>query len=232
MCPTWSYFDILCLSTIPFSNPKTRATKRIGPHNFNILNVLIGSLLGDAFAEKHGNGTRICFQQEHSNNAYLIWFHKYVSDLGYCNILTPKILTRIGKGGKLRQFTIFKTFTYSSFNWIEEAFYFKNDDHRIKIVPHKVEEYLTPIALAVWIMEYGGAVSSGLKIATNKYKLIEVKLLCEIINRNYGLQARPCLAGVNNQYIIYIPSASMPVLAKLIGPYMHPSMYYKINSHL
>jgi ubiquinol-cytochrome c reductase cytochrome b subunit len=95
-----------------------------------------------------------------------------------------------------------------------------------------VEEYLTPLALAVWIMNDGGAVSYGLKIATNNFTLIEVNLLCEIINRKYGLKARPGSAGVANQYIIYIPSVSMPVLARIIGPHMHPSMYYKIKSHL
>jgi len=63
----------------------------------------------------------------------------------------------------------------------------------MKIVPLKVEEYLTPLALAVWIMDYSfaGAVSYGLKIATNNFTLIEVNLLCEIINRKYELNARP-----------------------------------------
>jgi ubiquinol-cytochrome c reductase cytochrome b subunit len=148
-CPTWSYFDILCLSLVPFSKPRTRAIQRIGPHNLNILSLLIGSLLGDASGEKHGEGTRICFQQEHSNNAYLLWFHKQVADLGYCNIVTPKILTRLGKDGKMRKLSRFKTFTFASFNCIEEAFYIKKESHRIKIVPFKLEEYLTPLALAV-----------------------------------------------------------------------------------
>jgi hypothetical protein len=81
-------------------------------------------------------------------------------------------------------------------------------------------------------MDDGGAVSDGLKISTNKFTLIEVNLLCEIINCKYGLNARPASAGGANQYIIYIPSSSMPVLAKIIGPHMHPSMYYKLKAHL
>lgn len=42
-----------------------------------------------------------------------------------------------------------------------------------------VEDYLTPLALAVWIMDDGGAVSYGCKqkIATNNFTLIEVELL-------------------------------------------------------
>ena len=68
-----------------FSAPRTRAIKRIGPHNIDILSIIIGSLLGDAYAEKHGLGTIICFQQEDNHSAYLFWLHSSVSKLGYCN---------------------------------------------------------------------------------------------------------------------------------------------------
>ncbi len=75
---------------------------------------MIGSLLGDAYAEKHGNGTRFCFQQEHLNNSYLLWFHNYLSELGYCTNTIPKITTRLGRQGKLRYLSRFKTYTFSS----------------------------------------------------------------------------------------------------------------------
>lgn len=232
-CPTWSYNETLMMSLMPFNKPKTRAIQRIGPHDMTILSILIGSLLGDASAEKHGEGTRFCFQQEHSNNAYLLWFHSYVANLGYCNSESPKILSRIAKGGKKRELSRFKTFTYTSFNWVLDAFYINEVGRpRIKIIPAIVEQYLTPLALAVWIMDDGGSVSYGLKIATNSFKLEEVQLLCDILNRKYGLGARPQSAGVVNQHILYIPSASMPVLAKIVKPHMHPSMYYKLNNHL
>ena len=39
-------------------------------------------------------------------------------------------------------------------------------------------EYLTPLALAVWILNDGGAESYGLKIATNNLTFIQVNLLC------------------------------------------------------
>jgi len=116
ICPTWSYYETICMCLVPFSKSRTRAKTRIGPHNFNILSLLMGSLLGDAFAEKHGEGTRFCFQQEQTNNAYLLWFHNQIAGLGYCNVVLPKILTRLDKGGKLRQLSRFKTFTYASFN--------------------------------------------------------------------------------------------------------------------
>lgn len=108
------------LSYLPTSRQerihKLKSNQRIGPHNYEVLSILIGSLLGDAYAEKHGNGTRICFQQEKLNSSYLLWFYNFLSERGYCNKTIPKITTRIGKKGKLRYLSRFKTYTYSSLN--------------------------------------------------------------------------------------------------------------------
>jgi ubiquinol-cytochrome c reductase cytochrome b subunit len=224
------YDEISVMLILPLSTPKLRAVKRIGPHNFNVICILFGSLLGESYAEKHGNGTRFCFQQEHSNNAYLLWFHSFISKLGYCNPDTPKILTRLGKGGKIRQLSRFKTFTFTSFNWIQEAFYVNG----VKTVPPIAEKFLSPLALAVWIMDDGSIVSSGLKIATNSFNQSEgeVQMLCLILKRKYNLNASIISAGVLNQYNIYISKYSMKALTNIVGPHMHPSMYYKLNKHL
>ena len=90
---------------------KIRANLRIGPHNKNIISILFGSLLGDAQAEFRlkGNGTRITFFQEGSHVSYLIWLHKLISELGYCNTNLPKITTRLGKKGVVRKIIRFNT---------------------------------------------------------------------------------------------------------------------------
>jgi hypothetical protein len=43
---------ILINSMLPFYSPRVLSTKRIGPHNLDILSILIGSLLGDGTMEK------------------------------------------------------------------------------------------------------------------------------------------------------------------------------------
>jgi ubiquinol-cytochrome c reductase cytochrome b subunit len=130
---------------LPFSNSKVRAKKRIGPHNISILEFIFGSLLGDSHAEKRSGGTRITFQQEGSHSAYLLWLHNYVSSLGYCSTNIPKFETRLGLYGKKRIILRFRTITYISFNWIHDCFYENNK----KILPICIEEYLTPLALAI-----------------------------------------------------------------------------------
>jgi ubiquinol-cytochrome c reductase cytochrome b subunit len=136
---------------LPFNLNKIRSLKRIGPHNFEILSIIFGSLLGDGYAEKHGEGTRICFQQESSHSGYLIWLHSYIANLGYCNITPPKIQTRIGLHGKLRYILCFKTYTFASFNWIEDSFYKKENNlsKKVKILPFCLDEYLSPLSLSI-----------------------------------------------------------------------------------
>ena len=49
-----------------------KAKNRIGPHNKDIISVIIGSLLGDAYGNKRFvEGTRICFRQSIVHKEYL-----------------------------------------------------------------------------------------------------------------------------------------------------------------
>jgi hypothetical protein len=64
--------NFLAQSALPFSYPKISSTKRIGPHNYEILCILIGSLLGDGTMEKDGNGSRFCFYQKGEHIEYIL----------------------------------------------------------------------------------------------------------------------------------------------------------------
>jgi ubiquinol-cytochrome c reductase cytochrome b subunit len=222
-CPKCVYNDYFQLSLLQFILPKTRSMKRIGPHHYDILTIIFGSLLGDAYAEKHGNGTRISFYQEASHKAYLLWLHNLIASKGYCSNNKPKIQTRIGKYGKLRYIIRFKTYTFTSLNWIHEVFY---SSHK-KVLPFCIDQYLSPLALAIWIMDDGGRLSSGIKLSTNNFTLSEVNRLCLLLNNKYNLIATVNLAD-KDQYIIYIQKKSMNRLANIVGPYIHSSMKYKL----
>ena len=53
---------------------KINSNKRIGPHNVDIIQVIIGSLLGDGHLEKRnkGIGTRLIIEQTNKNVEYLM----------------------------------------------------------------------------------------------------------------------------------------------------------------
>lgn len=203
------------------------ANKRIGPHNFNILSIIWGSLLGDGHAEKRkqGNGTRITFYQEASHVNYLLWLHNLIANLGYCNSNIPIIQTRLGKKGVVRKVIRFRTWTYSNFNWIHESWYLNN----VKTVPLVTNEYLTPLSLAIWIMDDGCKVGSGLKLSTNSFAYSDCLFLTKLLFDKFNLKSSIQSIGVKNQYNIYIWKESMPLLREIVMPFIHPSMKYKIT---
>lgn len=82
---------------------KIPSIKRIGPHNIDILSLIIGSVLGDSHLEKRirGLGTRVIFEQSNKNVEDLMWFHNYLASRGDCSINRPKLHKRIKKDNKV-----------------------------------------------------------------------------------------------------------------------------------
>lgn len=211
-----------------FSKPRVPSLLRIGPHNNDILSILIGSLLGDGSMEKDGNGSRFAFYQEKSNGEYLLHLHNIISSLGYSKQELPKIHSRKGvKEGSIRYIYRFRTYTYSSFNWIHSSFY----PNKRKVIPTNInlENYLTPLALAIWVMDDGYHIKNkGISFTSNNYTLDEIKYLGNILKRKYSLDYSIVKTGTVNQYNIYIPKSSSIILGNIIKNYLVPSMYYKI----
>ena len=210
-----------------------RAINRIGPHNEDVLSVIIGSTLGDAYLNKRsGEGVRICYRQSIKNKDYLFWLYVFLYNRGYTSNLQPRqyIRTIQSKQGKVYYGYEFNTFTFRSFNWIHQMFYKKGT----KVVPKNIYEYLTPLALAVWIMDDGGWVNSGVRIATNSFKLKEVELLNGVLNSKYNLETTIQKIWVKDKYSIYITKKSVPNLRNIVIPFIHSSMLYKLgvdNTH-
>jgi len=51
---------------------RVKAASRIGPHNLDVISVIVGSLLGDCYASKRSlEGTRLCYRQSTVHKDYL-----------------------------------------------------------------------------------------------------------------------------------------------------------------
>lgn len=205
---------------------KPKSFQRIGPHHINVLSIIFGCLLGDAYAEHRQGSTRICFQQENSNASYLYWLHNFFAKQGYCNPEKPKLQRRIGKNGKTRFVLRFKTWSFQSFNWIHEAFYEKG----VKQVPIQyLDLFLNEKALAVWIMDDGTRSGHGLAIATNGFQyddLLKIQLfLQEKLNLKVGVNK----CGKENQFILYFHVKTMPKLVNLVKPYFIENIKHKLG---
>lgn len=213
-----------------FSSPYTPSLSRIGPHNIDILNILIGSLLGDGSLEKDGNGVRFAFYQAKKNGEYLLWLHQRISSLGYCKSSIPQISSRKNHDGSLRYIYRFRTYTFSSFNWIYDAFYLQESSFKRKIIPSFFQYYMNPDVLAIWIMDDGCYVKKrGLKFSTNCFTLTEIKFLGSLLSQRFSVSYSIHKTGVVNQYNLYLPKKSLEIIKPIVKPYMHPSMYYKLG---
>ena len=114
------------------------------PQNLDLLSLIIGSLLSNSYMEKHGLGFRIVFIKCSRNIEYLMKFHSFFANKGYCSSKKPKLSKLIGKDNSVIFIYRFKTYSFSNFDWLFNMFYKNN----LKIIPHNLDKYLTPLALA------------------------------------------------------------------------------------
>uniref|UniRef100_UPI0022388A06 LAGLIDADG endonuclease n=1 Tax=Amoeboaphelidium protococcarum TaxID=1243177 RepID=UPI0022388A06 len=229
-CLKYNNYDFIYNVIICTNNKKLFANDRIGPHNLDIISLIIGSLLGDSHLEKRNKGTRILFEQSNKNVEYLMWFHKYLSLRGYCNNKTPKLHKRIKKEGIFYHYRV-NSYTFNSLTWIHDIFYKWDSDLKkyVKIVPNNIKDFITPLILAIWFMDDGSKINSSLKIATNNFKFSEIEFLCNQLFLIYNITASVQKAGKNKGYILYIHKNSKEDFIKIVKPYFHPSMYYKLD---
>lgn len=165
----------ILLSNLSFILPNIKSLKRIGPHNIDILSIITGSLLGDGHMSKVSNYSyRLRFEQGDINKDYIFWLHKFIKNIGYTS--TKPLL--IGK------IYYFYTYSFSSLEYIYKEFYHNNK----KILPSKqfLQLHLTPLALAIWIMDDGGVQKTGLTLETHNFRKEEILILCEILRNKYN----------------------------------------------
>ena len=101
-------------------------------------------------------------------------------------------------------------------------------ENNIKRVPESIGKYLTPLALAIWIMDDGAKVGKGLKFCTNSFSYNECLILIKALNDNFNIKSSVQSAGTKDQYIIYIWKESMNDLRNIVSPYIIPEMKYKL----
>jgi hypothetical protein len=103
----------------PNNNRSLLSSQRIGPHDYDVLCVLFGALLGDAYAsvryQKYGETVRFAFKQSIVHKAYLFYLFEFFFSRGYCSSSGPSFYTRTISGyEKVYYGYEFSTFSFSS----------------------------------------------------------------------------------------------------------------------
>jgi LAGLIDADG DNA endonuclease family/Cytochrome C oxidase subunit II, transmembrane domain len=258
-----------CFGAKQFFHSRSRAINRIGPHHIDVISVIFGLLLGRAAgyaSYKSGEGVRITIKQSIIHKEYLFRLYYFFFNRGYCSNLEPRKYIRtlrsplpkdaangspatrggVGLKNKIYYGYEFNTYTFRSFVWIFNSFYNKGK----KRIPLFIENFFTPLTLAIWINEEGSwttastsllfpakqlprsgeAASGGVRISCNNFTLVEVEYLIKILKFKFNLNCNIQKRDLNNKYSIYIKKDSINNLKKLILPYLDKSMFYKLGS--
>nr|ABX82570.1 putative site-specific DNA endonuclease [Trebouxia aggregata] len=100
--------------------------EKIGPHNKDVISVLVGNLLGDGYGEKIKNKSRFQINISSRNAEYVFWLHKFFASQGYSSPKKPVPKKQIGKKNTVYFSIKFKTFCFSSLNFLYDSFYSTN----------------------------------------------------------------------------------------------------------
>lgn len=224
-------------SSLPaFSKPNTLALHRIGPHNKLILDIIICSLLADGWIDRIPSKKRFSYrfnidQEAFNNGDYIRYINKLFYLHGYCPSPHPKSYIRNGGKRTLR----LTTFTFTSFDWIYEGFYYvkksgDNQNIRVKRIPLWIKSYLTPLGFATWISEDGSRqINQGIYLATNCFTYKECIYLADLLNHLFSLKTSVIRTGAPNQWRISIWKQSMTQLRQVVNKYMIGNMKRKIS---
>lgn len=196
------------------------------------IQAIVGSILGDAslgFSKK--------IQGKFIGNARLVFGYK---NQEYANFILNIYLSVCTQTRKLTPFPnpnkgiptesyFFSTRAFSELTILHSQWYLldSNLNTFIKKVPLNIYELLTPVGLAIWLMDDGTWEGSGVGIATHSFTHDEVLLLVNVLTNKFGLLCT--IQKHKGLHRIYIRAASIPLLRLIVLPHFLPTMLYKLN---
>ena len=219
------------------SNLKTKLNK-VDRSKFNIkspLNeILVGILLGDGHVQKRSlNGNSRFMYGQSSLRIHHLNYFKHVLNLFKPYLSeTFKLKEKTFKDNRTNntyKSVNFATLSLPCFNQYKSLFYKNNK----KIVPINIQELLTPIGLAYWIMDDGSIQNKGLHLNTYAFNSEDVLKLKSTLENMFGNNSLKCSIHKHKKGDrIYIFGESMDIFRNNISVHMHEDMLYKLNSNL
>ena len=193
--------------------------------------VLIGLLLSDGYLERSSptSGVRLTISFGAKHSAYLMHLFNLIEP--YTNTRPTSISVYNKKTETNNEVWRFKTVSLPQLLYYYELFYKANSEGKyIKIIPSNIEELMSPIVLAHLLMGDGNLKQPDkiIRIYTNSFTQEEVNLLASAITRRLNILTK-VVHDRNNQYMVTISKSQLPLVQEILKPYMHPSMYYKID---
>ena len=177
-------------------------------------------------------GIRVIFIKCSNNVEYLMWFQSFLAKRGYCSHNKLKLSKLIGKGNKVFFTYILKSYSFSSFIWLFNLFYRDN----IKKIPRNLNEYLTPLALATWLLSENVLGKKANLVTKYHVSKEDMKYISSILKNKYKIETVIKLKGrkLDNKHgytggSLYIKNSSISIFSKIVKPHILPSQHYILN---
>jgi len=190
------------------------------------LDVIIGSLFGDARLECRSKGIRASytarFRVHHGNKQkeYVWWKYKILKDLVSKE---PREISWTNKKRNLHEVSwYFHTRSLKNFGIIHEIFY-KN---RVKKFPTEILPIFSDRMLAVWYMDDGSNNHGNVTLSTHSFSLEDQKIIVDFLAEKYHLH--PTIVKDRNQWKISIGRKDYNHFLSIVTPFIPKVMTYKI----
>ena len=187
--------------------------------------ILFGMILGDGYLQKTGkNNARLRLEHGAKQKDYLFWKVKNLQKIFQGK---PKYLERIHPIAK-KKYCYWRHQSQSTpyLGKLRKIFY----PEGIKIIPEKLENYLTPLTLAVWYMDDGYYYlrdrCSYLYLGNVSQK--EAEITARVLSHKFNIITR--IKQKKKGYAIYFSPKETEKLKDLIKGYIIPNFNYKFSS--
>ena len=184
------------------------------------MEILAGSLLGDAYISKKGV---VQIEQGETQKRYLLWKHRELK-----SIVSGKISRVFRKKKNGTMTSSYRFFSKQYFRPWRKSMYRSGR----KIIPPSVLDLITPLSLAVWYMDDGCRKNNySIIISTDGFSAVSLKKLRTMLQVKWFINTRIAIketAGKKYRRLT-IGSYDLVRFFELIRPYIIPSMQYKIS---
>jgi len=192
------------------------------------LDVIIGSLLGDARLERRSIGlrnpitARLRVHQGERQKDYVFWKYGMLQDLVSKG---PREISWTNPKRDLHEVSwYFHTRSLETFGLLHACFY-KNG---VKILPEGIFDLFTPQMMAVWFMDDGSNTVQSFTLSTHSFQEPEQHMIARFLKEAYGISAT--IIKDRTKQKISIGRRDHEAFKAIIEPYLIPSMNYKIAS--
>ena len=192
------------------------------------LDVIIGSLLGDARLECRSKGIRAGytarFRVHHGDKQKeYVWLkYQILKNIVSCE---PREISCLNKKRNLNEVSCyFHTKSLKNFGIIHEIFY-KNG---VKKFPIDILPIFSDRMLAVWYMDDGSNNHGNITLSTHSFSYEDQELIVDFLKERY--QINPTIIKDRSQWKISIGSYDYYRFLSIVAPFVPKAMTYKIDN--